>query len=133
MLEQKSAGAAQHGFEIFVMLFVMLLLGMALSWLLTRPAIRQLRRTTAELQRSREQLSAAERRAQPQPRLRQSSSTQHEQTLTELRATKLELASARARVAELEQVAGIAPSVHGDALEAALSFVKPANGKGGKP
>lgn len=117
----------EHGFEIFIMLAGMLLLGVTLMWLLGRKTAQQLRHTLAELHRAREQLAAAERRAQPQARRRQpgSGSAEHEQTLGELRNARLELANAKVRIRELEQNPALAETVSRDAVEAALPFVKP--------
>jgi septal ring factor EnvC (AmiA/AmiB activator) len=115
----------EHGGEMLIMLLVMLLLGMALSWLLTRNSIRQLRLVSAELARTREQLAAAERRAQPQARLRQASPSDHEQVLKELRSTKMELAAAQARIRELETTPATAAAPL-DPVEAVLPFIEPA-------
>jgi hypothetical protein len=119
----------EHGFEIFIMLAGMLLLGVTLMWLLGRKTTERLRHTLAELHRTRERLAAAERRAQPQARLRQanpgSGASEHEQTLGELRNARLELANAKARIRELEQNPAHAETVSRDAVEAALPFIQP--------
>lgn len=96
------ASVSQHTMEIFILLAGAFLLGMALSWLLSRGTLAQLRQMSTELTRTKERLIAAERRPPPTARLRESNSTEHERTLTQLRESREAETRARERIVELE-------------------------------
>lgn len=92
----------EHSAEILVLMGGAFLLGMLLNWLWSRRLVLQLRQTAAELTRTKERLVAAERRPLPTARLRESSSTEHERTLTQLRESREAEAQARKRLVLLE-------------------------------
>ena len=92
----------QHSAEILVLMGGAFMLGLLLSWLWSRRTALQLRQTTTELVRTKERLIAAERRPLPTARLRESSSTEHERTLMQLRESRDAEMQARKRLLLLE-------------------------------
>lgn len=118
----------QHSAEILLLLAGAFLLGVLLSWLLSRALARQLRQTATELARTKERLVAAERRPAPTARLRESNSTEHERTLTQLRDSREAESLLRERILLLEgrivELEAAAPAA--DPLAAVLPFVAPA-------
>lgn len=92
----------QHTAEILVLLIGAFVLGYALRWLLSRGTNQQLRQALTELMRTKERLVAAERRPLPTARLRESNSTEHERTLTQLRDSREAEARAREKIIALE-------------------------------
>ncbi|MES2683004.1 MAG: hypothetical protein V4650_05735 [Pseudomonadota bacterium] len=117
----------QHSAEILLLLTGAFLLGLLLSWLLSRAISRQLRQTATELARTKERLIAAERRPAPTARLRESNSTEHERTLTQLRESREAESLLRERILLLEgrivELEAAAPVP--DPLAAVLPFVAP--------
>lgn len=92
----------EHTAEILVLLTGAFLLGHVFCWLLTRATRQQLRQALTELVRTRERLVAAERRPLPTARLRESNSTEHERTLTQLRESREAEVRAREKIIALE-------------------------------
>ncbi len=92
----------QHTAEILLLLAGAFLLGALLSWLLSRGTALQLKQANIDLARLRERLVAAERRPAPTARLRESNSTEHERTLSQLRESREAEARSRERVIALE-------------------------------
>lgn len=120
----------QYTAEILLLLAGALLLGALLSWLSSRGAVRQLRQTALELLRTKERLVAAERRPVATARLRESTTTEHERTLKQLRESRESEARARERILELEgrltliEAEAAKPSTAPiDTLEAVLPFI----------
>ena len=120
----------QYTAEILLLLAGAFLLGALLSWLQSRGAVRQLRMTALELLRTKERLVAAERRPASTARLRESTTTEHERTLKQLRESRESEARARERILELEgrltliEAESAKPSTAPiDALEAVLPFI----------
>ena len=124
------ATITQHTAEILLLLAGAFLLGALLSWLSSRGTVRQLRQTALELLRTKERLVAAERRPVSTARLRESTTTEHERTLKQLRDSREAEARARERILELEgrltllEAESAKPSTAPiDALEAVLPFI----------
>lgn len=120
----------QHTAEILLLLAGAFLLGALLSWLKSRGIAQQLRQSAIELQRARERLVAAERRPVSTARLRESTSTEHERTLKQLRDSREAEARSRERILELEgrlmlieSEAAKPTTAPIDAMEAVLPFV----------
>jgi len=120
----------EHTLEILVLLLGAFLLGALLIWLKSRGTARQLRQSAIELQRTKERLVAAERRPMSTARLRESTSTEHERTLKQLRDSREAEARARERILELEgrlmlieSEAAKPTTAPIDALEAVLPFI----------
>ena len=120
----------QHTAEILLLLAGAFLLGLLLSWLKSRGTAQQLRQSAIELQRSKERLIAAERRPVSTARLRESTSTEHERTLKQLRDSREAEARARERILELEgrlmliEAESTKPTTAPiDALDAVLPFI----------
>ena len=117
----------QHSAEILVLMGGAFMLGLLLSWLWSRRTVFQLRQITTELIRTKERLVAAERRPLPTARLRETGSTEHERTLTQLRECRDAEMQARKRMVLLEgqiallqsSQAAATPSV---SMEATLPF-----------
>lgn len=108
----------QHSAEILVLMGGAFLLGLLLSWLWSRRTVLLLRQTSIELIRTKERLVVAERRPLPTARLRESGSTEHERTLTQLCESREAEMQARKRLVQLEgQIAllGGAPTASMDA------------------
>lgn len=122
----------EHTAEIFVLLAGAFLLGVLLHWLLSRSTLRQLRQLSLELMRTKERLVAAERRPQSVPRLRESNSSEHERTLSQLRESRELEARARERIVELDgriallelQLAAAAPDTS-SLMDPVLPFINP--------
>lgn len=117
----------QHSAEILVLMGGAFMLGLLLSWLWSRRTVFQLRQITTELVRTKERLVAAERRPLPTARLRESGSTEHERTLTQLRESREAEMQARKRVVLLEGQIALLQSPQGAAtpsaqMEATLPF-----------
>lgn len=117
----------EHSSEILVLMGGAFLLGLLLNWLWSRRIVLQLRQTNTELMRTKERLVAAERRPLPTARLRESSSTEHERTLTQLRESREAEAQARKRLLLLEGQLALLQSPQAEAasptqMEATLPF-----------
>lgn len=124
------ATITQHTAEILLLLTGAFLLGALISWLSSRGTVRQLRLTALELLRTKERLVAAERRPVSTARLRESTTTEHERTLKQLRDSREAEARARERILELEgrltliEAESAKPTTAPiDALEAVLPFI----------
>ena len=92
----------QHTAEIMLLLLGAFLLGLLLHWLLTRTLSQQIKTLKEKLAWTTVRLTAAERAPQPTARLRASTTSEHERTLTQLRESRETEARARERIIELE-------------------------------
>lgn len=128
-----------HTLEVLLLLGGAFLLGWLLQWLLSRRLVQQHRNTVVELIRTRERLTAAERRPAPTARLREANSTEHERTLSQLRESREAESRARERIIELEGRLALAEHaaekpapVAPDVLDAVLPFVSGPGSKSGR-
>lgn len=92
----------EHTAEILVLLAGAFLVGHVFCWLMMRSTRQQLRQVLIELVRTKERLVAAERRPLPTARLRESNSTEHERTLSQLRESREAESRAREKIIALE-------------------------------
>lgn len=133
-----SGSVTNHTAEILLLLAVAFLLGFLLKALLTRGLAKEVHRLSHKAQSYKEKLAAAEQRPKPKSRLRESTSSEHERTLKQLRESREAEARARERIIELEGRLALleaeAPSAsdqEDDPLAPVLPFVT-ATGKKGR-
>lgn len=131
-----TGSVTQHTAEILVLLAGAFALGLLLHWLKSRATVLRLRQQAIEMARLKERLATAERRPQATARLRESNSTEHERTLSQLRDSREAEGRAKERIIELEGRIALLESQHPpvdapapplpDTLEAVLPFITPA-------